>query len=340
VTRVLVVDDSALVRQLLSGLLGGAGMDVQAVADPLFARERMKRFVPDVIVLDLEMPRMDGLTFLRLLRAEGGPPVVVCSGVAGDRTAMAMRALAEGATDVIARPRIGVRAYLEESVVLLTDAIKAAAATRRRRRARATIPRAAPAPALAKPRRLIAIGASTGGTEAIDTVLASLPRDCPPVAIVQHMPAGFTAALASRLDGLYGIRVKEAAEGDAFERGRVLIAPGGRHLRVRRQGGALLASIGDGPLVSRHRPSVDVLFQSVAEACGASAVGVLLTGMGEDGAHGMRLLHDAGAATIAQDEATSVVFGMPKAAIDAGGVEEVVPLGRVGAAISERCRGR
>jgi two-component system, chemotaxis family, protein-glutamate methylesterase/glutaminase len=337
--RVLVVDDSALVRQMLTGLLGSAGMEVQSVADPLFARERMLRWTPDVIVLDLEMPRMDGLTFLRLLRAENGPPVVVCSGAAGDRSVVALRALAEGATDVIARPRIGVRAYLEESVVLLTDAILAAAQARRRRRHRTSRPTAKerPTPRRGKAReiKLVAIGASTGGTEALHALLVQLPAELPPIVVVQHMPPGFTAALATRLDKVGALRVKEAEAGDPLLPGHVLIAPGGRHLVVRNGH----VDVIDGPLVSRHRPSVDVLFQSVARAAGASALGVILTGMGEDGRDGMLSMHRLGAPTIAQDEASCAVFGMPKAAIDAGIVDDVVPLARIAHAIAERCRG-
>jgi two-component system, chemotaxis family, protein-glutamate methylesterase/glutaminase len=335
--RVLVVDDSAVVRQLMRGALGAAGMDVQSVADPIFALTRMRSWPPDVIVLDLEMPRMDGLTFLRVLRAEQPVPVVICSGVAGQRTVLAMRALEEGAVDIVARPRVGAPEAFEESFTLLRDAIQAAAQARPRRR---------PAPALVMPRplprprsrdrRIIAIGASTGGTEALHALISALPADAPPVVVVQHMPEGFTAAFAARLDDGARVRVKEAAPGDRLDVGTVLIAPGGRHLRVRPGPTGPCAEVVRGPLVSRHRPSVDVLFQSVAALTGHDAIGVMLTGMGDDGTDGMRALRAAGARTLAQDEASCVVFGMPKAAIDAGVVDEVVPLERMAAAVLAR----
>jgi len=347
--RVLVVDDSAMVRQLLFGLLRDAGLEVQVAADPIFALDRLARWTPDVIVLDLEMPRMDGLTFLRLLQQRQPIPVVVCSGVAGARTVTALRALEEGAAEVIARPRIGLRAYFEESRTLLTDAIAAAAQSRPRRRSPVRPPPAPPPLPLPRPvlpvasgirtrRTVIAVGASTGGTEALHELLAALPADAPPVVVVQHMPAGFTAALAARLDAACAVRVKEAATGDRLAPGQVLLAPGGSHLVVRPDPRGPVAEVVDGPLVSRHRPSVDVLFRSVAETAGAAAVGVVLTGMGDDGSAGMRLLRNAGAATLAQDEATSVVFGMPRAAIEAGVVDRVVPLPRMAAAILEAVR--
>ena len=332
--RVLVVDDSAVVRQLMRGALGAAGMNVQSVADPIFALQRMRSWMPDVIVLDLEMPRMDGLTFLRVLRAERSVPVVVCSGVAGERTRLAMRALEEGAIEIVARPRIGDREAFEESFMILRDAIHAAAQARPRRRA-APLP-LAPVPApVRRPidRRIIAIGASTGGTEALRVVISGLPADAPPVVVVQHMPEGFTAAFAARLGDGARVRVKEAASGDRLERGVVLVAPGGRHLAVRAGAAGPCAEITRGALVSRHRPSVDVLFRSVAAIAGRDAVGVVLTGMGDDGCDGMRALRAAGARTVAQDEASCVVFGMPKAAIDAGVIEDVVPLERVAAAM-------
>jgi two-component system chemotaxis response regulator CheB len=333
--KVMVIDDSAVARQLLSGLLTNAGMEVQVAPEPVIAMRKMERFTPDVIVLDLEMPRMDGLTFLRILRAKQSTPVVVCSGAAGERSELALRALEEGATEIVARPRVGLRTFFEESSTLVVDAVLAAAQARPQRPVKRTepppvrrrsLPGAAPA--------VVAIGASTGGTEAIREILCGLSTEPPPIAIVQHMPAGFTAAFASWLAKSTGLAVREAKSGDRLTSGTVLVAPGGRHLRVRSGAGGLVAQVLDGPLVQRHRPSVDVLFSSVAVSAGSSAVGVILTGMGEDGVSGMDAMHRAGARTIAQDETTSAVFGMPKAAIQAGVVDEVVPLGRIAWAIT------
>jgi two-component system chemotaxis response regulator CheB len=341
--RVLVVDDSAIARQVLSRVLTLDGMEVRAASDPILALSRMRTFVPDVIVLDLEMPRMDGLTFLRVLRASRPTPVVICSGVAGARSVLAMRALEEGAAEIVARPRVGLREFFDEARTLLTDAVRAAA------QARPQAPPAAPEPLRAfaaraplgpdEP-RVLALGASTGGTEALYQLLSALPADTPGTVIVQHMPEGFTAAFAARLHAGSAMRVKEAEPGDAIVPGVALVAPGGRHLRVRRGHGGLIADVQKGPLVQRHRPSVDVLFMSVAEAAGADAVAAILTGMGDDGCAGMRALRAAGASTLAQDEATSVVFGMPRAAILAGVIDEVVPLGRMAAAIRRRLAGR
>jgi two-component system, chemotaxis family, protein-glutamate methylesterase/glutaminase len=336
--RVLVVDDSAVARQLISACLKQAAMDVYCVADPIFAIQRMRTWSPDVIVLDLEMPRMDGLTFLRMLKAEGGPPVVVCSGAAGERSVLALRALEEGAIEVVARPRIGLKEFFNDATTLLNDAVKAAAQSRRpRRRPRATarhFPLTArkpgPAPAV------IAIGASTGGTEALRDIIVALPIDAPPVVVVQHMPEGFTAAFANRLDQLAAVRVVEARGGERLTCGTVYIAPGGHHLEIRRGAIGFVTAVSRGPLVSRHRPSVDVLLHSVAAAAGGAACGVILTGMGEDGRAGMTALRAAGARTLAQDEASSVVFGMPKAAIEAGVIDEVLPLPRIANAMLRR----
>jgi len=341
--RVLVVDDSAIARQVLSGVLALEGMDVRAASDPILALSRMRTFAPDVIVLDLEMPRMDGLTFLRVLRSSHATPVVICSGVAGARSVLAMRALEEGATEIVARPRVGLREFFEESRTLLADAVRAAAQARPRVLETPRPPwRELPtrAPLLVSERRILALGASTGGTEALHELLAALPADTPGTVIVQHMPEGFTAAFAARLDAGSAMRVKEAQPGDAIEPGVALVAPGGRHLLVRRGTAGLIADVVKGPLVQRHRPSVDVLMASVAEAAGGDAVAAILTGMGDDGCAGLRALHAAGAATLAQDEASSVVFGMPRAAILAGVVDEVVPLARMAAAIRRRLSGR
>ncbi|HEY7513962.1 MAG TPA: chemotaxis response regulator protein-glutamate methylesterase [Vicinamibacteria bacterium] len=334
---VLVVDDSAVVRQVMTALLSQEpDMAVAVAADPLIAMEKMRSSRPDVILLDLEMPRMDGMTFLRRIMKEDPLPVVVLSTLATRGAEAAVRALDEGAVAVVAKPRLAVRSFLHESAVLLIDAVRAAAQARLRRRpARSASPRwradvvlpAGPAPRSSPAGDpIVAVGASTGGTEALRALLEPLPPDAPPLVIVQHMPEVFTRAFAARLDQVCRIEVKEAAAGDRILRGRALVAPGNRHLVVRREGSGCVAELSDGPLVSRHRPSVDVLFRSVAQAAGANAVGVILTGMGDDGAAGLLEMKEAGATTFAQDEATCVVFGMPKEAILRGAVDHVLPL--------------
>lgn len=336
--RVLVVDDSATVRQALTGILSAArGFEVTTASDPLIALGKMERDRPDVIVTDLEMPRMDGIAFLRRVMAEDPIPVLVCSALTGRGTEGAMLALDEGAVDVVTKPKLGVRQFLEESAVTLSDAVRAAAVARLRSRPRGfrgearltadavVAPRRAPR-VLPTTDKIVAMGASTGGTEAIRVVLEALPPESPGLVIVQHMPEGFTRAFAQRLDQSCRIAVKEAADGDRVLEGRALIAPGNRHLVVQRSGGHYAVSVREGPLVSRHRPSVDVLFRSVAQAAGSNAVGVLMTGMGDDGAQGLVEMKAAGAPTLAQDEASCVVFGMPREAIARGAVDEVVPL--------------
>ncbi len=339
-TRVLVVDDSAVVRQALALVLGRAGMIVATANDPMIAMGRLERERPDAIVLDLEMPRMDGLTFLRKLMAEDPLPVVVCSGLAGPRTELALQALEAGAVDVISKPRLGVKEFLEGSAAQIVQVVRAAAQARVSRRPGVDPPAVAVPPrpahgasARGSPRSIVVMGASTGGTEALRALLEAMPRDAPGIAIVQHMPEIFTAQFARRLDRSCRIEVKEAARDDRVIPGRALIARGNHHLVVRRAGEQYLVDVLDGPAESLHRPSVDVLFRSAAEAAGPDAVGVLLTGMGEDGAAGMSLLKAAGAHTIAQDEETSVVFGMPREAIARGAVDEVLPLARIARAI-------
>jgi two-component system chemotaxis response regulator CheB len=338
--RVLVVDDSAAVRQILTSLLTEAGdMVVATAADPYIAQRKMEQERPDVIVLDLELPRMDGLTFLRRLMRDPVPvPVVVCSGHVGQGSETALRALDEGAVEVLARPKIGVREFLQESAVTLVDAVRAAAGARLRPSRRIPLQPSTPvlparAPAAAGPggasgrrSRLIAIGASTGGPEALLRILEALPADAPPILIVQHMPEGFTAAFARRLDAACRMTVKEAEDGDAVLPGRALLAPGNRHLLLARRGTGWAAEVRDGPLVCRHRPSADVLFQSVAREAGSAATGVILTGMGSDGADGLLEMRRAGATTYAQNEESCVVFGMPKEAIARGAVGEVLSL--------------
>jgi len=339
--HVLVVDDSAVVRQALAAILGRVGFRVTTAHDPILGREKMRKARPDVIILDVEMPRMDGLTFLRQLMQEDPLPVVICSGLAGPGTDVALQAMEEGAVEIVAKPQLGVKGFLEESARRIVEAVRAAAEARPRARAPRPEPRHAAGAVL--PARsatlaitslkVIAVGASTGGTEAIRALLEAMPPDSPGLVVVQHMPEAFTAAFARRLDTLCRIEVKEAADGDRLLPGRALVAPGNRHLAVRRSGALYFAELLDGPAVNRHRPSVDVLFRSAAQAAGRNAAGVLLTGMGDDGARGLLEMRRAGGHTIAEDERTAVVFGMPKEAIALGAACEVVPLERIAARV-------
>jgi two-component system chemotaxis response regulator CheB len=346
--HVLVVDDSAVVRQAMTTILEkAAGARVTVAADPLIAMRKMAQARPDVILLDLEMPRMDGISFLRKLMAEDPIPVVVCSGKAGAGTQAALAAMEEGAVAVVAKPRLGIREFLEDSAILLEESLRGAAAARLRPvrpRSRA-FAAAAPVPAAPKPlaaprssERILALAASTGGTEALRTILEELPPDAPGAVVVQHMPEGFTRAFADRLNAACRIEVKEAENGDRVSEGRALVAPGNRHTSVARDASGFFVEVSDGPLVSRHRPSADVLFRSVAAAAGRDAVGAILTGMGADGAPGLLAMSRAGAATIAQDEASSVVFGMPKEAIALGAASEVLPLTAIAQALLRLAR--
>ena len=347
--HVLVVDDSAMVRQVMQAILGAnRKVKVTAAADPLIAWMKMQKEPPDVVITDLEMPRMDGLTFIRKIMLEMPTPVVVCSGLAARGTELALRALEEGAVEVITKPKVGVRDFLHESAVTLLDAVWSASQAQVKPRPAMGVPRLiadrkidAVLPRKSKPRSaeaangvnvVIAVGASTGGTEALRVFLTALPTDCPPVVIVQHMPEVFTRAFAERLNKECRIEVEEAQDGDQLQTGRALIAPGNRHMLVNRSGEELVVQVVDGPLVSRHRPSVDVLFRSVATCIGPKAVGVIMTGMGDDGAQGLCEMKEAGAATIAQDEASCIVFGMPKEAISRGAVDIVVPLDQIASA--------
>jgi two-component system chemotaxis response regulator CheB len=336
--QALVVDDSAVVRQMLGEILRrDPRVEVTVAAHPLIALEKMQRQRPDVIVLDLEMPEMDGLSFLERVMATDPIPVVVCSGLAARGTETALRAVDMGAVAVIEKPRLGIKGFLQESALMFLETVTEAARVRVRPRAVERAPLAAlgadavlplrKRPALgATTDKVVALGASTGGTEALRLVLEAMPADAPGLLVVQHMPEVFTRAFAERLDRSCRIEVKEAADGDRVLEGRALVAPGNKHLMLRRSGGHYAVEVADGPLVSRHRPSVDVLFRSVAMAAGANAVGAILTGMGDDGAAGLLEMRQAGAATLAQDEASCVVFGMPKEAIGCGAAEEVVPL--------------
>lgn len=344
--RVLIVDDSAVVRQTMQQILDG-DPDLKVIAtasDPFVAADRIRREVPDVITLDVEMPRMDGVTFLRRLMAQRPIPVVMCSTLVGENSETLAQALEAGAVDVVLKPQLGVKEFFEDACTRLRDTVKAAAQARRGALgpARSVEKKLNPDAMLPPPSqramarttdRIVAIGASTGGTEALREIVEALPHDCPPVIVVQHMPETFTAAFARRLDGLCAVSVREAKDGDRMLRGHVLIAPGNRHTLLTRSGAQYAVQVKDGPLVSRHRPSVDVLFRSVARAAGGNAVGVILTGMGDDGAIGLREMRDAGARTLGQDEASCVVYGMPKEAMKAGGVETELPLERICAAM-------
>lgn len=342
--RVLVVDDSAVVREVMQAVLGAdRNMRVIVAADPLIAFAKIEREQPHVVITDLEMPRMDGLTFIRMVMAHQPLPIVVCSGFAEKRMDSAISALRLGAVEVITKPKLGVRDFLHESAVMLLDAVWSAARARvtprldlpvaPRHTADAILPLGPPRRSGAGSEKFIALGASTGGTEAIREFLQSMPADCPGIVIVQHMPEMFTRAFANRLNKDCGVEVKEAADGDRIQSGRVLIAPGNHHLLVQRSGASYVAQITDGPLVCRHRPSVDVLFRSTAKAAGADSVGILMTGMGDDGAQGLLEMRNAGAHTIAQDEASCAVFGMPKEAIAKGAAVQVLPLNRIAPAV-------
>lgn len=343
--KVIVVDDSAVVRQVLVQLLqADPGIEViAAVADPVFAMQRMKMQWPDVIVLDVEMPRMDGVTFLRQLMQERPTPVIICSTLTEAGAPTSIEALAAGAVAIITKPKIGLKQFLNEAAHELTSAVRTAARVNVKRlamrsdafRAGAVVPKhsadivLAPAGEKAMTRtteHIVAIGTSTGGTQALEHVLSALPIVCPGMVIVQHMPPQFTAAFAKRLNGVCQINVKEAQNGDRVTPGCALIAPGGKHMLVQRSGAQYHVEIREGPPVSRHCPSVDVLFRSAAKAAGRNALGIIMTGMGDDGARGLKEMRDAGSSTIAQDEASCVVFGMPKEAIRFGAAERVLPL--------------
>jgi two-component system chemotaxis response regulator CheB len=343
--NVLLVDDSAVVRQVLTQLLGSdPSINVLgAASDPLFAMEKMQKQWPDVIVLDVEMPRMDGITFLRKLMAERPTPVVICSTLTEKGAETTMQAMSAGAVGIIAKPKVGLKGFLQEAASEIAAAVKAAAGANVKKLVRpaAAAPVApklsadailAPAGGQAMAEttdRVVAIGTSTGGTQALEVVLTALPRVSPGIVIVQHMPEKFTAAFAARLNNLCQIEVREAQNGDRVIPGRALIAPGGRHMLLRRSGAQYQVEVVDGPVVNRHRPSVDVLFRSVAKVAGKNALGIIMTGMGDDGAAGLQEMLQAGACTLAQDEASCVVYGMPREAVKRGAVRKVVSLDAV-----------
>lgn len=350
--KVLVVDDSAVVRQVLTARLAeDHAIEVIGVAaDPIFAMERMRKEWPDVLVLDVEMPRMDGISFLRKIMAERPTPVVICSTLTEKSAETTLQALAAGAVSIVTKPKDRLKRFLEDSTSDIVGAVKAAARVNPRR----LVPSTIPAPVIEVPpkltadailapssgsallqttERVVAIGTSTGGTQALETVLTALPRVCPGIVIVQHMPEKFTAAFASRLNGLCQIEVKEAQHNDRVMPGRALIAPGGRHMLLKRSGAQYFVEVVNGPVVNRHIPSVDVLFRSVAKTAGKNALGIIMTGMGDDGAAGLLEMRNSQARTLAQDEASCVVFGMPKEAIKRGAAERVISLSAIPAEI-------
>jgi two-component system chemotaxis response regulator CheB len=351
--KVLVIDDSALVRQTLCQILNSdPGIEVVGTAaDPILAAERLRSVIPDVITLDVEMPRMDGLTFLQKLMSQHPIAVVMCSSLAESGSETALKALEYGAVDIITKPKLGTKQFIEESRVRICDAIKGAAAARLEplralRTMKEVSPKYTADVIMEKPNakamiqtteKVVVVGASTGGTEALKLFLEMFPEDAPGIVIVQHMPENFTAAFAKRLDSTCRLTVKEAQDNDTVVRGRALIAPGNHHALLKRSGARYYVEIKDGPLVSRHRPSVDVLFRSAARYAGRNAVGVIMTGMGDDGARGMKEMFDAGAITIAQDEASCVVYGMPHEAVKQGGVHKVTPLQQIAAEVLRLC---
>jgi two-component system chemotaxis response regulator CheB len=351
--KVMVVDDSAVVREVVKQVLEtDPGIQVIATAmDPLFAMEKMKTQWPDVIVLDIEMPRMDGITFLHKIMSERPTPVVICSTLTEKGAQVTMLALAAGATSIITKPKMGVKRFLQEDASNdLVEAVKAAAHANVRKLVDTTIrhPASVVAPklnadAILPPpgagtleqtsEQIVAIGTSTGGTQALEVVLTALPRVCAGIVVVQHMPEMFTEAFAQRLNSLCEIEVLEAKNNDRVIPGRALIAPGGKHMMVKRSGAQYHVEVIEGPLVNRHRPSVDVLFRSVAKYAGRNALGIIMTGMGDDGARGLKEMRDAGAYTLGENEETCVVYGMPKEAWKMGAVCEEIPLQQIASRI-------
>ena len=347
--KVMIVDDSAVVRQVITQVLNAdPGIEVIGTAsDPVFALDKMRAGWPDVLIIDIEMPRMDGISFLKKIMAERPTPVVICSSLAETGAPATFEALSAGAVSIITKPKLGLKNFLEDSKNDLLQAVRSAAranvkALRVGTFVRPTLQNSLSAASTALSRttdQVIAIGTSTGGTQALEAILTRLPATSLGIVIVQHMPAVFTAMFADRLHGLCKIEVREAQNGDRIFPGRALIAPGGKHMTLKRNGAQYAVEVSDGPVVNRHKPSVDVLFRSVARFAGANALGIIMTGMGDDGARGLKEMHDAGARTIAQDEASCVVFGMPKEAIKLGGVDLILPLDQIPSAIVDHSKG-
>jgi len=349
--KVLIVDDSAVVRQSLEEILSSdPAIEIMgSAADPFVAAIKIKKQVPDVITLDVEMPRMDGITFLQKIMSQHPIPVVMCSSLAEKGSETALKAMEYGAVDIIQKPRMEAKKFFEESRIMICDAVKAAArariksiSTRKKGAAKKLTADAVIAPPtrvamVRTTEKVITVGASTGGTEALRVFLETLPYDAPGIVIVQHMPENFTKAFSKRLNDICRIEVKEAADGDSVLRGSALIGPGNRHILLKRSGARYYVEIKEGPLVCRHRPSVDVLFRSAARYAGSNAVGVIMTGMGDDGAKGMLEMKQAGSATIAQDEESCIVFGMPNEAIKLGCVDKVLPLKNIAEMVLREC---
>ena len=352
--EVLIVDDSAVVRETLSGIISAdSRFSVMGIArDPLVAMEIMKNSIPDVITLDVEMPRMDGITFLQKIMSTHPLPVVICSSLTDANSETALKAMEYGAVEIITKPQLATRSFLEESKIRICDAIEAAYLSKNKIKFSTFIAIKVPpkytADVILSPmsgvqamirttEKVIVVGASTGGTEALRIFLEAIPFDSPGMVIVQHMPEHFTSAFSKRLDGICRVTVKEAEDNDTILRGRVLIAPGNYRTLLKRSGARYYVEVRKGPLVSRHRPSVDVLFRSTSRYAGRNAIGIIMTGMGDDGAVGMKEMKEAGADTFAQDEESCVVFGMPKEAIKLGTVDHVLPLKELAKATLNLC---
>ena len=352
--KVLIVDDSAIVRQTLEKVLSSdpAIEVIGSATDPFMAAKKMQIMTPDVITLDVEMPRMDGITFLQKLMNQHPIPVVICSSLTGKGTETALKALEYGAVEIINKPQIGTKQFLEDSKIQICDVVKAAAKAQpqkmksksaiikpaKKLTADAVLPKVTSKAMIQTTEKVVVVGASTGGTEALRVFLEGLPPDAPGVVVVQHMPENFTTAFANRLDSICQVSVKEATNNDTVMRGHVLIAPGNHHTLLKRSGARYYVEVREGPLVSRHRPSVDVLFRSASRYAGRNACGVIMTGMGDDGARGMLEMKENGAVTIAQDEASCIVFGMPNEAIKLGAVNHVLPLGAISGEVLKICR--
>jgi two-component system chemotaxis response regulator CheB len=352
--KVLIVDDSAVVRQTMTSILeSDPEIEIMGTAaDPYIAAGKIAQEIPDVITLDVEMPRMDGITFLKKIMSQHPIPVVIVSSLTAKGTETALKALEYGAVEIVTKPQItSTRQFLEESRQELIDIIKAASQARIKRKtiiatptavqpklsADAVISQASPTSMIQTTEKVIAVGASTGGTEALKIFLESLPLDAPGVVIVQHMPELFTKSFANRLNQLCKITVKEAENGDTVIRGRALIAPGNKHMLLKRSGARYYVEVKDGPLVNRHRPAVDVLFRSTARYAGRNAIGIIMTGMGADGAQGLLEMKEAGASTIAQDEKSCVVFGMPKEAVKLNAADKILPLEQIAGHMMRMC---
>ncbi len=352
--KVMIIDDSAVVRETMREILG-SDPEIEVISkagDPIIAAKHLESVLPDVITLDVEMPRMDGITFLEKLMGQHPLPVVICSSQAEAGSANALRALELGAVEIIEKPKIGTRDFLEESRIRICDAVKAAAHAQvkkaklgtgsaagnsstvsARHTADVVLPRAGKRSTLQTTDKVVVVGASTGGTEALRVLLTSLPGDAPGMVIVQHMPENFTAAFARRLNEICEMTILEASNNDSVVRGTALIAPGNRHTLLKRSGARYYVEVKDGPLVSRHRPSVDVLFRSASRYAGSNAIGVIMTGMGDDGARGMAELKEAGAYNIAQDEESCVVYGMPAEAVKRNAVDKELSLAAIAGAL-------